>query len=145
MGVLMSEQSKYVPTDPDGKLAWHIERATKAFSYGHLQDLVTLLRKLTRERVTIAQFLWYMERKRQERAGVIERSIKLRARVKKERAAFMRQAPKCPSCEIPLRLSTGDENDSHWTCPKCRYGRYDSRPAGVIMDEIRKNAGLVDA
>ena len=137
--------TEYVPTDPDAKLRWKIERATKAYSFGHLQDLANLIRTLTRERITIAQFMEYMRDKQLERKGVIKQTAELRKRVLRERQAMMTLAPKCPDCNLPMKLgSTSDTNEAYWLCPKCSFSKYEPRAPQEVIAEIREKAGIKD-
>lgn len=50
----------------------------------------------------------------------------------------------CPHCNIPMVLRPAGEeaaDGAHWTCPKCRFGQYDTRSAEEIIKSLRAGGG----
>lgn len=118
-------------------------KALAAFSFGRLQDAATLIRTLEEKGIDRDEFLAYVDGKKERRFKMMEGARKCRADAE-------RRLPKCPTCGIPMVLrethppdpEIGDPGDpsegTHWTCPKCRFGRYDPR----AIREIRRSIGL---
>ena len=107
-----------------------METIVAAFSFGQLQDAATLIKTLGKAGYSPENLIEYVD----ARKGKIELRKKIAER-----------SPKCPSCKVPMVLraahppdpKTGDPGDpsegSHWTCPKCRFGKYDPRSTEAIM------------
>ena len=45
--------------------------------------------------------------------------------------AVQKPGAKCPDCNTTLYLQMLEDNDSHYTCKKCGYGRYN--PPGTVI------------
>jgi len=111
-----------------------IKRAFSAFGFGMLQDIATAVKIMKREGVSSEEFVEYVEEQKR-------RHVKDSAKMKARREAEIRKLPKCPECKTPMVLRPAGEDPSegsHWTCPKCRFGRYDARPLSQIQEELRK-------
>lgn len=120
-------------------MTYDLKKAIASFTFGQLQDAATLIKTLERNGISTSDFLAYVDDEKRRRVQARER-----------RAEINRRLPKCPTCGIPMVLrevhppdpGIGDPGDpsegSHWTCPKCRFGRYDPRP----ILEIRKSIGM---
>lgn len=107
-----------------------IESACRAFNFGQIQDAATLLKTLAKQGISTDDFLTYVGKEKRRR-------VQARKRIEKRRAEIERRLPKCPSCGIAMILRPAGEDPedgSHWTCPKCRFGRYDPRASSQILE-----------
>ncbi len=112
-----------------------IEEKFKVFGFGKIQDLVTMLDIMHKHGISENDIRSYVKEKIE---NVRERDRKIRGKNKKFQEIWQKKAKRCPHCDIPMRLTPGDSNDSMWTCMKCRYGAYDPRNP----QEILKAMGL---
>jgi predicted RNA-binding Zn-ribbon protein involved in translation (DUF1610 family) len=104
----------------------------QVFSFGFLQDAVNLLDLCKRNGIGRGQLVRVVQKKQQDMYHRLEESNRFRkALVDKVEADF----PVCPSCELKMRLTSGDEDSSHWVCPKCRFGIYEDEPAHVVLEK----------
>jgi len=107
-----------------------IEEKLKAFRFGQLQDCVTILKILERNGLDPGDLVRWVDEEKKRR-------VEIRADMEKRRKKFEAQIPRCPDCKTPMVLrpaGESPEDGSHWTCPKCRFGRYDPRPVEEIID-----------
>ncbi len=114
----------------------HVRMSNKlaAFSFGQLQDCANVVRLLARNAIAVDDFLSFVKEEKRRR-------FQERGRMEKRVAEIERRLPKCPSCEISMVLRPAGEDPgdgSHWTCPRCRFGRYD--PRGV--EEVRRTSNV---
>lgn len=120
-----------------------ISNALQAFSFGQIQDCVSLLSVLERHDLSTTDLRKFVSDERQLR-------VQGRERMNARQMTIERRLPKCPTCGIPMVLrevrppdpGIGDPGDpsegTHWTCLKCRFGRYDRR----TIQEVRKSIGM---
>ena len=45
----------------------------------------------------------------------------------------------CPECLGEMVIYPGDDNDSHWICPNCRFSIYNSKSIKEVITEEMKN------
>jgi hypothetical protein len=99
------------------------------FNFRTLQETATVLKTLQEKAISIEDFLTWVQKEKHKQRESIERGDRARK-------AFISRLPKCPDCAAPMSLAPANPEDpsegSHWTCPKCRYGRYDERPPDQI-------------
>ncbi|GEM_PF-3448377 len=113
-----------------------IEAAVRPFRAGYLQDYLTLHAHLQQRGITAAMLRAYLKqriatlRRSDQRSAARIRAANRAARIWREKA------PRCESCGGQLKLSPGDDADSHWWCPACRWGRYDPRPVDKILADL---------
>lgn len=111
-----------------------ISRKLASFSFGQIQTAATLLKVLKRHGITVDDFLSFVAEEKRHR-------IQGRDRMERRLQEIERCLPKCPSCGTPMifRPAGEDPGDgSHWTCPRCRFGRYD--PRGV--EKVRRTSSV---
>lgn len=107
-----------------------IRDALKAFSFGRIQDAATIIKALERNGISTGDFLAHVAKEKRRR---------VRKQIEEQRAGIERGVAKCPSCRIPMVLRAAGpdpEDGSHWTCPRCRFGRYDPRPVQDVQKSI---------
>lgn len=109
-----------------------MEKIVQAYTFGQLQDFATFLRSLDRAGISREEFLGYVEREK-------DRRFKANEKARRNRAEIERRLPECPSCRIPMILRDAGDGGSHWTCPKCRLGRYDPRSVDEARKEVRRS------
>lgn len=112
-----------------------IEEKLGVFSFGQIQDFVSMFDAMRKRRISEDDIRDYVKKKIEITR---ERDRKIRGKNKKYQEIWQEKAKRCPHCDIPMRLTPGDSNDSMWTCMKCRYGAYDPRS----QQEILKAMGL---
>lgn len=99
-----------------------------SFSFGQLQDFATISKHLEKHGLAPNDVASYV---REYKDALIGKRFDHKLEQLKAR-------PKCPACLIPMVLRPAGEDPedgSHWTCPKCRYGRYDPRPLDIVWKE----------
>ena len=109
----------------------------RAFTFGQLQDFVTLYEQLQREGLSLEDLSQYVK---EERARLDEHSSRSLALREKLQA----RTPRCEKCATIMVLRPADtevpSEGSHWTCPKCRWGFFVDKSTAQIMEEL--NNGL---
>jgi predicted RNA-binding Zn-ribbon protein involved in translation (DUF1610 family) len=111
-----------------------LENALKGFTFGQVQDAATLLKALEKHGISRSDFLAHVAEEKRRR-------VQARREIEKRRTEVEKRLPKCPTCGIAMILRPAGEDPkdgSHWTCPKCRFGKYDPR----TVEEIQKSIGL---
>lgn len=105
------------------------------FTFGQLQDMVTLLEHLEKNAVPIESFIKYVKEKK----------------IKKTKTTSCDQGKrntlKCPECNTAMNLfpvntsprdQTGDDSKSVWICPKCWHDEYSTKSIKEWLEEIRR-------
>ena len=110
-----------------------IEEKFKVFGFGKIQDFVTMLDIMKKYGISEDNIRNYVKEKIQE---IKAKDKKIRDGSRKFQEIWQKKAKRCPHCDIPMRLTPGDSNDSMWTCMKCRHGAYDSRNPQEIIKEM---------
>lgn len=122
-----------------------IKKILDVFSFGKLQDTVTILTILEKNNITISEFIDFIEGEKMEKAKLDLEKIELE---KKERHSWNKFALKCPECKEPMGLfpintelgdQTGDDSQSVWICPNndCMETIYNKQ----TIQEILKKGG----
>lgn len=113
-----------------------IETAIRPFRFGSVQEYLTIGAHLERQNIIRAMIREYLDHKIRElkkadhRMAEENRAAALAARQWEEKA------PRCPHCGSVMKLSPGDDNDSHLWCPSCRYGQYLAKPVPRVLAEM---------
>ncbi len=110
-----------------------VEAAIGPFRFGAVQDAVTLARHLRRRGVSFSLLEQYIA----ARVRGIRRDTR---RLEARQATLARIWPHCPDCGEFVKIAPGDDGDSHWFCPKCRWGRYDARTKDQVIRELTAQA-----
>ena len=101
----------------------NIEKAISAFSLGQIQDSLALYKHIKKNGFSIQDLQdWVKGRYRK-----ID---------KKNPTKPAARPASCPECGFPMIVQPAGEDPedgSHWTCPKCRFGKYDPRPVSIII------------
>jgi len=117
-----------------------MEKLLQAFSYGQVQDCITLLNSLLRHGKTVADLRAYASRRRDSR-----RSDRPRARVARKT---------CPACcgqmifapvNTGPRDQTGDGSTGVWICSRCRHEEWSMKPIHEIVRELASSAATCAA
>lgn len=123
-----------------------IEKILDVFSFGKLQDTVTILTLLKQNNITISRFIEFVEEKKIE-------SVKLNKEKKeleeKGRDEWREIALRCPQCQEVMGLlsvntqpgdQTGDDSKSVWLCTNinCSETIYSKKTIKEILKERRK-------
>lgn len=110
-----------------------IEKAIRPFRQGLVQDTLTVAAELERHNISFELLRQYFQNTAQR---INEAARANQASAIRQRDALRSVWPKCPDCGALVKLAAGDDTDSHWFCPKCRWGKYDPRPRAEVIKEI---------
>lgn len=113
-----------------------IEQAIHPFRLGALQDYLTIGDHLRRHAVTPAMLRAYVAHRAREIKAADQRSAAQIRAADRAGRIWREKAPRCENCNGLLKLSPGDDHDSHWWCPACRWGRYDPRPVERVLADL---------
>lgn len=105
-----------------------------AFGYGRAQDYISFHRFLAEKEISFEEIIELVEVSKLMVAKKVAQRARLNLSLREKKDYF----PKCPKCGEIMRLSPGDDDDSHWTCTRCRFGIYEPRPFHEIIDEITR-------
>ena len=114
------------------------------FTFGQLQDIITLLDHLEKNNVSVEEFTEYVENEKIER---VKKQKIFEKEQKKSIEEWQKIALKCPECNTIMGLypvnthtgdQTGDESKSMWQCPKCWHDEYSTKTIQEQFDEIRR-------
>jgi predicted RNA-binding Zn-ribbon protein involved in translation (DUF1610 family) len=115
--------------------------ALSRFNLKTIQESAVFFRFLGKSGISVDDMLFVFEkvmrrnRRRAKRAMIIEgRRDLARKKVMGLVGNVIKEA--CPDCGTVMMISENiPDNDSQWTCPNCRYGRYVPTTA---VEEIRR-------
>jgi len=108
----------------------NMAKVLAAFRLRDLQRMLIVSRVLSSNGYTIEDLDWYLTKRHQmddNRARRISRFSMV-----------------CKDCQTFMVLYRGEENDSRWVCPKCKYSKYSPREHDKEMMYIIDLGGEVD-
>lgn len=116
------------------------------FSFGKLQDLVTLLNLIEERGITVEEVRNYVSK---EREKMEFRTAAIQKLTEKRMMEWEKIAKRCPECGSVLALSPinapqGKANihgyKSLWFCPKgdCIYEKFEKKSVKKILKELRR-------
>jgi len=117
-----------------------IHQSLQAFKFSDLQRFKTLISILEKKQITIEDFKKYMDIHDKIRKIHKDDPQRYRELINKSMEYITKDIKKCPDCGSTMRLNPGDDHDSHWVCPKCRFSMYDKKP----YEEQIKDSGALD-
>lgn len=122
-----------------------VRKALEVFSFKDLQNCMALLTFIKRKKIDPDEFVSVISRhvainkRRVKRHNFL---VKRYFRESAEKVDFLSKSfgtvfftESCPECGTNMQLHDSGENDSHWVCPMCRFGKYVPIPAG---EELRR-------
>lgn len=113
-----------------------IDRVLAVFSFGALQEAVVIHDTLEVNGLNMTDLKNHIQSVVAE-AKTRHRQMRRDIEIADQTARLL---PDCPDCGGKLRLSPGDDNDSHLWCPECRFGQYVNKPVADVLKALSKEA-----
>lgn len=100
--------------------------SNSVFGYRIAKDSINFFRFLRKNQISLEEM--------EEFVVALHRKMKERQEIEKRNREIYDK--KCPECGTSMGLSSGDKGDSHWTCPKCRFGIYNTESINAVIQKM---------
>jgi len=117
-----------------------LDNYLSGYATRQIDDAAAVLRTLRRRAISPEAFLQWaearVEARRQGLAAVEQAGRERWRKGKLIAAALQKHAPCCPDCGVQMTLYSGDNQDCHWVCRKCRHSIYKPHPPETELRNI---------